>query len=76
MLTPTGKYRHYKGQEYEVIGTAIQTETREVMVVYRALYPTPELPDGMLFVRPQEMFLEEVEVDGKKQKRFELIEPK
>jgi len=64
-----GKYRHYKGKEYEVIGIAKHSETLEEMVVYRAMYGENEL-----WVRPLEMFLEEVEVDGKKIPRFKFIE--
>ena len=61
-----GKYRHYKGNEYEVIGLAEHSETLEDLVVYQALYGEREL-----WVRPVKMFLEEVEVDGKKMPRFE-----
>lgn len=64
MLKP-GKYRHYKGKEYEVVGIAKHSETREELVVYKALYG-----EGQMWVRPLEMFLEEVEIDGKKIPRF------
>ncbi|MEX0877968.1 MAG: DUF1653 domain-containing protein [Candidatus Spechtbacterales bacterium] len=64
-----GKYRHYKGGEYEVVGTARHSETLEELVVYRALYD-----EGGLWARPLEMFTEEVELDGKKIKRFEFID--
>lgn len=60
-----GKYRHYKGKEYEVIGVAKHTETLEDLVVYRALYG-----DGQVWVRPLRMFLEKVDIDGKKASRF------
>ena len=60
-----GKYRHYKGGEYEVIGVAKHTETLEDLVVYRALYD-----EGQIWVRPLHMFLEEVDIDGKKVSRF------
>ncbi len=63
-----GKYRHYKGKEYEVMGVAKHTETLEKLVVYRALYGKHDL-----WVRPLEMFTEEVEIDGKKRRRFEYI---
>lgn len=63
-----GKYRHYKGKEYEVLGVAKHSETEEELVVYKALYK-----DGGLWVRPLGMFLEEVEVNGKKVLRFEYI---
>lgn len=63
-----GKYKHYKGKEYEVVGVAKHSETLEDLVVYKALYD-----DGQLWVRPVAMFLEEVEVNGQKFKRFEYI---
>jgi hypothetical protein len=65
-----GKYRHYKNKEYEVIGIARHSETLEELVVYRALY---ENEVSKLWVRPLAMFLEEIEVDGKKMPRFEYI---
>jgi len=64
-----GKYRHFKGKDYEVIGVAKHSETLEDLVVYRALYGNHEL-----WVRPLKMFREEVEVAGKKMPRFEYIE--
>ncbi len=64
---PAGRYRHFKGNEYEVIGISRHTETLEVVVVYKALYG-----DGALWVRPADMWAEPV-LDGKA-KRFELIE--
>lgn len=63
-----GKYRHYKGNEYEVIGIAKHTETLEDLVVYRALYG-----EGGLWVRPLGMFLEDVSVEGEKMPRFLYI---
>lgn len=63
-----GRYRHFKGNEYEVIGTAKHSETTEEYVVYKALYG-----DGGLWVRPAEMWNETVERDGKFFKRFEFI---
>jgi len=68
MTIKLGKYKHYKGQEYEVIGLAKHSETQEELVVYRALYD-----EGALWVRPPEMFLEEVEVNGQKRPRFEYL---
>ena len=64
-----GKYRHFKGNEYEVVGVAKHSETLEEFVVYRALYG-----DGGLWVRPATMWNEEVERGGKKYKRFTFIE--
>ncbi|MEK7180876.1 MAG: DUF1653 domain-containing protein [Patescibacteria group bacterium] len=63
-----GKYRHFKGNEYEVIGVAKHSETLEEFVVYRALYG-----GGELWVRPKEMFLEKVNKDGKSVSRFEYL---
>lgn len=64
-----GKYRHYKGNEYEVLGIAKHSETLEPMVVYKALYG-----DGELWARPASMWNETIEKDGKTFKRFEFIE--
>lgn len=63
-----GKYRHYKGNEYIVLGVAKHSETLEELVVYQAQYG-----EKGLWVRPLSMFLEEVEVNGKKVPRFEYI---
>ncbi len=63
-----GRYRHFKGSEYEVIAVASHSETLEPMVVYRALYG-----DNGYWVRPLEMFCETVERDGKIQPRFQYI---
>jgi len=63
-----GRYRHYKGQEYEIIAIAKHTETEEYLVVYRALYG-----DYAIWVRPQEMFFGTVQVDGHEVPRFEYI---
>ena len=63
-----GKYRHFKGNEYEVIALATHSETGERMVVYRALYG-----NGGVWVRPTDMWNESVERDGKTYKRFTYI---
>ena len=65
-MTKVGKYKHYKGPEYEVIGEARHSETLEELVVYRD-------GKGELWVRPLKMFSEEVEVNGKKIPRFKYI---
>lgn len=66
---PAGRYRHYKGRDYEVIGVAQHSETEEDFVVYRRLYG-----DFGLSVRPLAMFVESVEVGGETVPRFSLIE--
>ena len=60
-----GRYRHYKGNEYEVIGIAKHTETEELLVVYFSV-KNPE----QLWIRPLDMFNEEIELDGNKVRRF------
>lgn len=69
-----GKYEHYKGKLYEVIGTAVHSETLEELVVYRALYSSKDFGENALWVRPRSMFTEEVLVDGKSVPRFRLLE--
>ncbi len=66
--TPLGRYRHYKGGEYEVIGVARHSETQEPLVVYRPLYNA-----SGLWVRPHAMFLEPGEFEGRWQPRFSFI---
>ncbi len=61
-----GRYRHYKGNFYEVIGVARHSETEEELVVYRCLYG-----DHSLWVRPRAMFVEMVNVEGRVVPRFE-----
>ena len=65
-----GKYRHFKGMEYNVIAVVKHSETLEEMVLYEALYDNPV---SKLWVRPLNMFLETIEKDGKTFKRFEYI---
>jgi hypothetical protein len=67
-ILKSGRYRHYKGKEYEVLGIARHSETLEEMVVYRALYGQEQM-----WVRPLEMFMEEVEVEGGKVPRFSFV---
>lgn len=66
-----GKYRHYKGNEYEVLGVARHSETLEELVIYRHLSG-----DNEMWVRPFGMFGEEILVDGKLVPRFTFIENK
>jgi hypothetical protein len=64
-----GKYRHFKGKEYEVIGIAKHSETLEEFVVYKALYGA-----GELWIRPVKNFLEKTKVAEKEIPRFEYFE--
>lgn len=64
-ILPPGRYRHYKGNPYQVLGLARHSESLEVLVVYRALYG-----DQGLWVRPLAMFKETVEVEGNRLPRF------
>ena len=70
MDLPPGRYRHYKGNEYTVIGVARHSETEEALVVYRQEYG-----DRALWVRPLAMFREEVEVAGARMPRFRYLGP-
>lgn len=64
-----GRYRHYKGGEYHLLGVARHSETGELQAVYRCLYG-----DGGLWVRPLQMFQETVVVNGESQPRFRRVE--
>lgn len=68
MILEKGLYRHYKGHLYEVLTTAQHSETEEWMVVYRALYG-----DEGIWVRPYDMFVEKVEVEGEMVERFAFV---
>ena len=68
MEIKTGKYRHFKGKEYEVLGVAFHSETLEPMVVYRALYG-----EGGLWVRPAAMWTEQVDREEYRGPRFRYI---
>jgi hypothetical protein len=68
MIQP-GRYRHYKGQDYEVLGLAKHSETEEEFVVYRALYG-----ERGLWIRPVAMFSEMIQVGGKQVPRFLRLE--
>ncbi len=63
-----GRYRHFKGNEYDVIGVARDSETLQALVVYRALYG-----ERGLWVRPLEMFTEVIEREGQRLPRFSYI---
>ncbi len=68
IVTPPGRYRHYKGMEYDVVGTVRHSETLESLTLYRALYG-----EQGLWVRPAAMFNEDVVIDGIQQPRFRKI---
>ena len=71
VVTP-GRYRHYKGGEYELIGVARHSETLEPLVVYRPLYGPADL-----WVRPHAMFFEQLVVDGVLRPRFgPVVDPR
>lgn len=65
---PPGRYRHYKGGEYEVVGIARHSETEEQLVVYRCLYD-----NASLWVRPLSMFIEKILIEGREVARFSPI---
>lgn len=68
---PKGTYKHYKGKLYEVLDVARHSETLEYFVVYKTLYG-----DFGTWIRPLDMFIETIEIDGVIVKRFELVERK
>ena len=67
---PAGRYRHYKGHDYEVLGTVRHSETEEILVLYRPLYG-----DSGLWVRPLAMFTETVMTEGRALPRFTYCGP-
>jgi hypothetical protein len=64
-----GRYRHYKGNEYQVLATARHSETEELLVIYRCL-----ADNGSLWVRPLKMFHESIMINGRAVPRFTLVE--
>lgn len=70
-MLESGRYVHYKGNEYEVLGVGRHTEKDEYFVVYQAI----DEKDGMprVWLRPYDMFIENVEVDGKTVPRFRKV---
>jgi hypothetical protein len=70
-----GKYQHFKGKFYKVIGIAKNSENpNEEFVVYKALYDSEEFGNNSLWARPKQMFLETVNINGKEVPRFKFIE--
>lgn len=77
---PTGVYEHYKSSPasrryYQMIGFARHTETNEILAVYLPLYVIPEHRGLRLQVRPLDMFMEDVDFNGRRQPRFRYIGP-
>ena len=72
MIKP-GKYKHYKGKEYEVIGMARNSETLEELVIYKSLYKSDKFGDFALWARPSREFDQEVEVEHKKVPRYKYL---
>ena len=68
-----GKYQHFKGNFYKVLGTAHHSETLEELVVYQALYTHKKFGKNSLWIRPVKMFLEKVTHEGKKVPRFKYV---
>jgi len=69
-----GKYKHFKGNTYEVVGTARHSETLEELVIYKALYNSEEFGENALWARPKDLFLGTKNIDGEEVKRFEFVE--
>lgn len=68
-----GRYEHYRGKQYEVIGFATHSESLEELVIYKALYYSEEFGDNTLWARSKMMFFEMVNIDGKEIPRFRYI---
>ena len=68
-----GKYEHYKGGRYEVIGLARDSETLEELIVYKALYNSEEFGNNALWVRPKKAFFETLNINGREVPRFKFI---
>ena len=73
MEVKLGKYQHFKGNFYEVIGMARHSETLEEYVIYKALYKHEKYGENSVWIRPVKMFLENVTRDGKTMPRFKYI---
>ena len=69
-----GRYKHYKGNTYQVIDTAVHSETLEKMVIYKSEYDSPDFKKGTVWVRPLSMFQEKININGEIQSRFSFIE--
>jgi hypothetical protein len=73
MEVKLGKYKHYKGKFYEVIGVARHSETLEELAIYRALYDDKKYGKNALWARPKKMFQENVTIGGRKVPRFKYV---
>ena len=69
-----GKYKHFKGGKYEVMGVARHSETLEKLVIYKALYINKQYEKGQIWARPLAMFMSLKNINGKKIPRFVFIE--
>jgi len=70
-----GKYRHYKGGMYEVIGVGCHSENvKEKFVVYKSLYDHPDFKKGQIWVRPIDIFYDKVVIDNKEMERFVYVD--
>jgi hypothetical protein len=74
MKIRSGKYKHFKGKFYEVIGVARDSENLEEIVVYKALYNSAEFGNEALWLRPIKQFFDQVLLNGKNVPRFEFLE--
>lgn len=72
MIKP-GLYRHFKGKLYQVSGCCRHSETLEWMVIYQGLYNSEDFGDKPVFVRPYDLFIQDIEVEGNKVPRFSYI---
>jgi len=72
-MVKLGRYKHYKGDDYEIIGVGKHSDTLEEYVVYRGLYDSEEFGNNPLWVRPKKVFEEMVVIDGKEVPRFRFV---
>lgn len=68
-----GIYKHYKGNMYEVIAEGLDSDSDELMIIYKPLYKTDVIREDMFFVRSKKIFLEKILIDGKMISRFEFV---
>ncbi|QQR49451.1 DUF1653 domain-containing protein [bacterium] len=75
MIVRPGIYQHYKGKRYKVLGVVNHSETLEKLVLYQALYESEGFGKDALWVRPLEMFMEDIDFKGMKIPRFQMVNP-